>query len=128
MNEEEKNLFDAKLENNSNSITAQSCPSSEPSTIKNMLRLITITLIIGAIGTALGLFVSGSFLNTLHHIENYLMLFVLFSIVVYIFVAKYEGKKYSHCTSCQIGNILGTAFIQSIRLGLLAVTNYFVFS
>ena len=127
MNEEEKRLFDAKLENNSNHITQVSCPSSEPSSIKNILRLITVTLILGAIGSLLGLFVSDSFLGTLHRIENYLMLFVLLSIVVYVFVAKYEGKKYSHCTSCQIGNILGTAFIQSIRLGLLAVTNYFIF-
>jgi len=127
MNEEEKRLFDAKLESNSNHVTQESCPSSEPSSIKNILRLITMTLIFGAICSLLGLFVSDSLLGTLHRIENYLMLFILLSIVVYVFVAKYEGKKYSHCTSCQIGNILGTAFIQSIRLSLLAVANYFVF-
>jgi len=127
MNEEEKRLFDAKLGSNSNNVTAESCPSSEPNTIKNILRLITFTLIIGGLGALIGLFVSEDFATTLSGIENYLMLFVLFTIIIYIFVANYEGKKYSNCTSCQIGNILGTAFIQSIRLGVLAVANYFIF-
>jgi peptide deformylase len=127
MKEEEKRLFDAKLDKSSNHITQENCPTTEPKTIKNILLGISIILILGGFGSVLGLFVSDSFVATLHHIENYLMLFVLLSIVVYVFVAYYEGKKYSNCTSCQIGNILGTAFIQFIRLGLLAMANYFVF-
>jgi len=127
MNEDEKRLFDAKLDSNSNHITQESCPTTEPKTIKNILSVITLSLILGAIGTLMGFFVSDNFATTLSIIENYLILFVLLCIVIYVFVAKYEGKKYSHCTSCQIGNILGTAFIQSIRLGLLAVANYFIF-
>jgi len=127
MSEEEKRLFDAKLDKNSNTIMAESCPTTEPKTIKNILHVITTILIVGAIGALIGLFVSDTFAQTLQNIENYIMLFVLFAIVVYFFVAKYEGKKYSNCTSCQIGNILGTTFIQSIRLSLLAVANYFIF-
>jgi len=127
MNKEEKQLFDAKLDKNSNSITAESCPTTEPKTIKNILRVITLALIVGSVGVVLELFVSDTFAHTLKSIENYIMLFVLLAIVVYFFVANYEGKKYSNCTSCQIGNILGTSFIQSIRLGLLAIANYFIF-
>jgi len=127
MNEEEKRLFDAKLDKNSNDLTTESCPTTEPKTIKNILRVITLALIVGAVGVVLGLFVSDTFAHTLKSIENYIMLFVLLGIIIYFFVANYEGKKYSNCTSCQIGNILGTSFIQSIRLGLLAVANYFIF-
>jgi len=127
MSEEEKRLFDAKLDKSSDNITAKSCPTTEPKIIKNILRVITLALIVGAVGAVLGLFVSDTFAQTLKSIENYMMLFILFAIVVYFFVSNYEGKKYSNCTSCQIGNILGTSFIQSIRLGILALTNYFVF-
>ena len=127
MNEEEKVLFDSKLEGNAKGNNFESCPTTEPKTIKNILLLLSVSLILGAIGTIAGLFVSNSFAPILHSIENYLMLFILCGIVIYFLVANYEGKKYSNCTSCQIGNILGTTFIQSIRLGLLAVANYFIF-
>jgi len=127
MSQDEKNLFDAKLDNSSNNINLESCPSTEPKTIKNILRIITLALILGAIGTLVGLFVSDTLASTLQSLENYLMVFILLGIVGYFFVANYEGKKYSNCTSCQIGNILGTTFIQSLRLVLLAVANYFVF-
>jgi peptide deformylase len=127
MSEEEKRLFDTKLDKSSDNITTERCPTNEPKTIKTILRIITLALIVGAVGTVLGLFVSDTLAQTLKSVENYMMLFILFAIMVYFFVANYEGKKYSNCTSCQIGNILGTSFIQSIRLGLLAVANYFVF-
>ena len=127
MNEDEKRLLDTKLEKSSNNITLESCPTTEPTTIKNILRILTFTLILGTLGIIAGLFASSSLFNILKSIENYVMLFMLFGIIVYFFVAKYEGKKYSNCTSCQIGNILGTTFIQTIRLGLLSIVNYFVF-
>ena len=127
MNKEERRLFDAKLDKNSNDLNFESCPTSEPKTIKNILRGITLMLMLGTVGLVLGLFVSDTFFQTLKSLENYILLFILLGIIIYFFVANYEGKKYSNCTSCQIGNILGTSFIQSIRLGLLAVANYFVF-
>lgn len=127
MSEDEKCLFDAKLDKSSNNITLENCPTSEPKTIKNILRIITIALVMGAIGAVFGLIVSDTSATILKNLEKYMMLFVLFAIIVYVFVAKYEGKKYSNCTSCQIGNILGTSLIQSIRLGILAITNYFIF-
>ena len=127
MNEKEKQLFDAKLDKNSDNLTPESCPTREPKTIKNTLRVITLALVLGAVGTVVGLFASDTLVATLKSIENYLMLFILFAIIIYAFVANYEGKKYTHCTSCQIGNILGTSFIQSIRLGVLALANYFIF-
>lgn len=127
MSEEEKKIFDAKLENQTDNITQESCPVTEPTLSKYILNLITISLITGAIGSLLGLFVSDALAHTLTVLENYLMLFILLGIGIYFFVAKYEGKKYTNCTSCQIGNIVGTLFLQSIRLLLLFVVNYFIF-
>ena len=127
MTEEEKRLFDAKLDNKDNTLTAETCPTSEPKMIKNILLGLNATLILGTIGMIVGFFVSGEVHSTLYGIEKYLMLFMLLAIIIYVLVAYYEGKKYSNCTSCQIGNILGTGVIQSVRLGVLALANYFVF-
>lgn len=127
MSEEEKKLFDAKLDKKDNTLTTETCPTSEPKMIKNILLVLNATLILGVIGTIVGFFVSGELHATLYSIEKYLMLFMLLGIVIYVLVAYYEGKKYSNCTSCQIGNILGTGVIQSVRLGALALASYFVF-
>jgi len=127
MSEDEKHLFDAKLDKKDNTLTTETCPTSEPKMIKNILLVLNATLILGAIGMIVGFFISGELHATLYSIEKYLMLFMLLGIVIYVLVAYYEGKKYSNCTSCQIGNILGTGVIQSVRLGVLALANYFVF-
>ncbi len=127
MSKEEKRLFDEKLGKGDNTLTAETCPTSEPKMIKNILLGLNATLILGVIGMIVGFFVSGEIQTIFYSIEKYLMLFMLVGIIIYVFVAYYEGKKYSNCTSCQIGNILGTGVIQSVRLGVLALANYFVF-
>ena len=127
MSKEERALFDAKLDSGSNNTTQESCPSTDPTLVKNILRIITTTLILGAIGTVLGIFISDNLSNILSTIEKYIMIFLLFSLVVYFLVANYESKKYTNCTSCQVGNIAGTLFIQSIRILLLFIANYFIF-
>ena len=53
---------------------------------------------------------------------SYITLLVIF---VYIVYGRYEGTKYTSCTSCQIGNILGTAFIASIKLSIVMTLSYF---
>lgn len=127
MSKEEKTLFESKLANSTNTTSQESCPTTEPTLTKNILRIITATLILGTLGALLGLFVSDDSANTLSTIEKYLMIFLLFSLAVYFLVANYKGKKYTNCTSCQVGNIVGTLFIQSIRILLLFISNYFIF-
>lgn len=127
MTKEDQALFDAKLENNTNNTTMDSCPTTSPTGSKLILNIITIALITGGIGSIFGLFINETLSNTLYIIENYLMLFILLSLGFYFFIARYEGKKYIHCTSCQTGNIIGTIFLQSVRLLLLFIANYFIF-
>jgi len=50
---------------------------------------------------------------------------ILLLIVAYFFYAEYEAKKYKQCTSCQTGNIIGTALIGLGQLLLLGAGVFF---
>jgi len=45
--------------------------------------------------------------------------------IVYFFYAQYEGSKYTSCSSCQIGNIIGTTVISLIKLTLIMGVSFF---
>ena len=124
MSEDEKNIFDSKLKGKLPSGTKESCPTDQPKLSGMVLKVVTISLIIGVIIAIVGLFSSHPLLS---QVQMYLLLSVLLLLAVYFFVARYEGNKYAHCTSCQIGNIVGTIFLQSIRLTLLGIASYFIF-
>ncbi len=51
---------------------------------------------------------------------------VIFALIVaYFFYAEYEAKKYKQCTSCQTGNIIGTAAIATVQLLVLSAGVFF---
>lgn len=124
MNEEEKKLFDAKLEFGTDDIDHNDCPTVFKR--DKILHIIKYGFILGVIGLLLSLFVDTKIVQTLNIVENYLMLVLLALIMVYFFYAQYEGKQYKNCTSCQIGNIIGTISILSVKLLLLFLANYFI--
>lgn len=124
MNEDEKKLFDNKLEFGTDDIDHNDCP-----TVFNrdkILQLIKYGFIAGILGLLLSFFVSQETEQTIKLVENTLMLTILGLMIIYFFYAQYEGKKYKHCTSCQIGNIIGTMMILSVKLLLLFTANYFI--
>ncbi len=45
-------------------------------------------------------------------------------ILVYFFYAQYESRQYASCTSCQTGNIIGTAFLSFIKISFLFAMSY----
>ena len=124
LNEEERKLFDAKLEFGTDSIMKNDCPTVFKR--DRILQVFNLLLIAGIIGLIISFFVSDEILETLSTVENYIVISMLVSIIVYFFYAQYEGKQYKHCTSCQIGNIIGTSFILLIKLTLLSVANFFL--
>lgn len=124
MTEEEKRLFDSKLEFGTDNIDYNDCPTVFKR--DKILHLIKYGFIIGVLGLILSFFVNIETAYTLKSAENYLMLALLFLMIVYFFYAQYEGKEYKHCTSCQIGNIIGTLLILSVKLILLFSGNYFL--
>lgn len=124
MSKEEKVLFDAKLENNTNDIRPESCAMTLQS--DKLLLTIKYALILGILGLGLSFFVSDEIVETIKIVEKYLMIFLLLLIGIYVFYAHYEGKKYTSCNSCQISNIMGTALIKTIHVTLLFTAGYFI--
>lgn len=123
LDEEERKLFDAKLEFGTDSIMKNDCPTVFKR--DRILQVFNVLLIVGIIGVVLGFFLSEESVVKLSVAENYVLGSMLLAIVVYFFYAQYEGKQYKHCTSCQIGNIIGTSFILLIKLTVLAIAKFF---
>ncbi|WP_309496318.1 peptide deformylase [Sulfurovum sp.] len=122
MNEEEKNLFDNKLEFGTDDIDHNACPTVFKR--DRILNFIKYGFIAGVIGLLLSFFVDTEIAQTLKTVENYLMLTLVALIIIYFLYAQHEGKQYKQCTSCQIGNILGTVVILTGKLLLLFLANY----
>lgn len=124
MTEEEKQLFDNKLEFGTNSLNFNDCPTVFRR--DRILRMINVGFIAGIIGLIIGLFLSGENLLLISTGIETLMVSILVLIVSYFFYAQYEGKQYKQCTSCQIGNIIGTTTILAFKLLLLFIASYFI--
>lgn len=124
MTEEEKKLFDTKLEFGTDEIDHNDCPTVFKK--DKILHLIKYGFILGVIGLILSLFVDTNMADTIKIAENYLILILLVLTIIYFLYAQYEGKQYKQCTSCQIGNIIGTVVIISVKLLLLFLANYFL--
>ena len=125
MNKEEKDLFDSKLEFGTDSITKNDCP-----TVFKRDRIIQLFkgLLLVSVLMMIGSFFAGEQIaQTLASVQNYTLLTMLFLIVTYFFYAQYEGKQYKHCTSCQIGNIIGTSVVLLLKLFVLSVATYFIY-
>ena len=124
LDKDERKVFDAKLEFGTDAITQNDCPTVfKRDRILQILKILFIASIAGFIGT---FFTDGANLEMLNSVENYLLLSMLGFIIIYFFYAQYEGKKYKHCTSCQIGNIIGTSFIELIKLSIISILYYFL--
>lgn len=65
-------------------------------------------------------------LATMWSYQLYASFGVLGLSVVYFFYAWYEGNKFSSCTSCQIGNIIGTTAISLAKLTVVMLISYFL--
>jgi peptide deformylase len=73
----------------------------------------------------IGLFLSDEQNATLWQYQLYISYVTVGFNIFYFFYAYFEGKKYTSCTSCQIGNIIGTTFISLVKLTVLMGIAYF---
>ncbi len=119
LSKDEKEKFEAKLSLGADVGKENYCPTTfvRDKIIKaiNLLLLAMVLLF----------FVSFMVDASLWQYQLYSSFIVLFLQIVYFFYAQYEGKKYSSCVSCSIGNIIGTTFISFIRLSLVMIPSYF---
>jgi len=125
LSKEEKELFDAKLEFGTDAITKNDCPTVFKRDV--ILKGFKLLLVLGVLALVASFFVSEETLAVLSQAQNYLLGTMAFLVVAYFFYAQYEGKQYKHCTSCQIGNIIGTTILLLIKLGALGIATYFIF-
>ncbi len=122
LSSEEKELFEKKLESNSDELTLESCPTGLKS--EKILNGIKYGLIMGVIAVIVALFMEDNqFIKTA---EYYLLALLSLMTIGYFFYAQYEGKSYRTCTSCQIGNILAMSVIKSIHIAGLGLLVYFL--
>lgn len=124
LDEQERELFDNKLEFGTDSIMKNDCPTVFKR--DRMLQLFKYLFAAALLGTLSKFFISAETLSTVISVENFAMILLFVLIVVYFFYAQYEGKQYKHCTSCQIGNIIGTSIILLVKLSVLFLVNYFL--
>lgn len=124
LDEDEKKLFDSKLEFGTDSITQNDCPTVFKRDV--ILKAFKYLFIFGLIGIFISLFLGEESLSILKTAENYILISMAALTVTYFFYAQYEGRQYKHCTSCQIGNIIGTTFILLLKLTLLFLAKLFI--
>ena len=125
LSEDEKTSFEAKLEHGSDISIPESCPT----TFKRdkILLVVNIGMILMLISLIVSFFISKT--ETLQMMWDY-QLYTSYTLlgltVIYFFYAQYEGKLYTSCSSCQLGNIIGTAAISLIKLSLIMISSYFL--
>ncbi len=123
LSQEEKIIFEKKLERGSDIAISESCPTIFKRDY--ILKVINFSMLFMIL-----LFLSSFFItseegdNFLWSYQLYLFFATLSLTTIYLFYAQYEGQLFSSCTSCQIGNILGTFVIICIKLLLIMIFSY----
>jgi len=125
LSENEREKFEMKLEHGANVAIAQSCPVVfKRDYFKKGVNLLSILMVI--------IFVISLFLDEQMQLQMWTAQLNTFLVALgvnigYFFYGYYEGKKFSSCTSCQIGNIAGTFSIALFRLlAILGLSYMFI--
>ena len=124
MSKEERENFEKRLEYGADIGSADYCPTSFKR--DKLVLLMNILMGVMALGVVSSFFMDN--VQLLTEIWNYLLYgsaAVAALDVVYFFYAQYEAKQQSSCSSCQIGNIVGTALIIIVKLALIMLLAYF---
>jgi peptide deformylase len=125
MSKEEKEKFEANLENGINTTNADYCPTVFHR--EKILKLINIILFLMLLPLAASFFIQNQ--QTLHSLWMY-QLYTAYAViclhVVYFFYAQYEGKLHVSCDSCQLGNIFATTVISLLKLSAIMLAAYFL--
>lgn len=125
LSKDEKKLFVKKLEFGSDIAISENCPTRFKRDY--IIKIINIIMIAMSLLVVASLFVSSE--DTLESIWSYQLytFYVAFGLlIVYFFYAQYEGKRFTSCTSCQIGNIIGTSVIMLVKLISIMLVSFFV--
>lgn len=124
LSQEEKEKFETKLELGSDIAVAESCPTTfKRDKILLLIKYLMLAMFFVIIGA---IFVDKESQATLWEYQIYAGYLALALNTIYFFYAQYEGKLYTTCSSCQLGNIIGTTAISLSKLALIMLLSYFV--
>ncbi len=65
-------------------------------------------------------------IQTIYTMDKFLFPLILLLMVSFFFYAQYEAKKYSQCSSCQVGNNIGVVVKRSLAALAFAIGAYFI--
>jgi peptide deformylase len=122
LSKDEKKTFEKKLEFGSDLVTPESCPVfSYKDYVLKFGKLLLLGIFVLFIGL---LFSSKGTSSDIFHYQLYISLGSVLIGFIYLIVGYIEGKKYSSCTSCQVGNLVGTTLIYYFKLTILMILSY----
>ena len=124
LSKDQKKLFETKLEFGMDIEAAEYCST----TFKRdyIVKVINIIMIAMTILLLSYFFVDENIAKTIFDYQLYLYYGAIGLNIVYFFYAQHEGKKFTSCTSCQLGNIIGTVLLSLVYLSLLMILSYFI--
>jgi peptide deformylase len=123
LSENEKKRFEKKLEHGIEIATPESCPIVSYKDYINKFNNILVAIVTL-------LFISTLFISTettlikIWYYQKILSLTTILGGITYFIYGYFEGKKYLACTSCQIGNMIGTLSIIFIKLTIIMILSY----
>jgi hypothetical protein len=65
-------------------------------------------------------------ISTLYTLDKFLLPLIIVLMIGFFFYAQYEAKKYSQCSSCQIGNNIGVIIKRTVVGIALAIGAFFI--
>ncbi len=102
----------------------ESCPTI--SKRDYFISFIQKILFLTAFFNIISFFVSTSTLSSFYTFAKYGFFVTLLLLIGYFFVAYYESKKQNSCTSCQVGNIIGTTVKYTVASTLLFILSSYL--
>ncbi|WP_304542773.1 peptide deformylase [Sulfurimonas microaerophilic] len=123
LSKEEKQRFEGSLEFGSDIGYENYCPTTFFK--DKIIRFINIIIALLFFVFVISFLVEDKkMLSDIWQYQLYTSYFIGLMTIVYIVYGRYEGLQYKTCTSCQIGNILGTAFIAMVKLSAVMTLSY----
>ncbi len=123
LSKEERERFEQKLSQGMDIAVGGNCPTTfVRDKFMFVANLITAAMVLVLIAS---FFVSPQTEAMLWRVQLYASFGVLGFDLLYFFYGLYEAKIYKHCTSCQIGNFIGTVGISFIKLTIIMLLSYY---
>lgn len=123
LSKEERQRFDASLEFGMDIGYDNYCPTTFFK--DKIIKFINIIIALLFLVFVISFFIEDKkILSEIWNYQLYTSYFIVVSTIVYVVYGRYEGSKYTSCTSCQIGNIIGTAVIALFKLSAVMGISY----